>query len=267
MINLKVNNKPVDFVTSKFPDGTRQIWQLNSEVDPWDTAKIDFIWANDQAEIFDLFMLIDLLRNKNPEFYIHLNIPYLCFSRQDKDITNKSTFALHSFANLLNSKKLNLITSFDVHSKVAQKLIKNFVNIKPDDFHLTIYNKFKPDHIFYPDEGAAKRYSRAINQIQLYGEKVRNQLTGNIEGYRIVNSSFHDLKGKRVLIVDDIIDAGATFVAAAKSLKELEVGEIGLCTSHALYSKGKEPLIEAGISCFFTTNSLKSNEGEYKVYE
>jgi len=48
----------------------------------------------------------------------------------------------------------------------------------------------------------------------IYGEKVRDQLTGNITSYKVIG----DPAGKNVLIVDDICDGGMTFKLLAKDL-------------------------------------------------
>ena len=263
MISLRSDGKLIEFKTTKFSDGTTQCWQMK------DAGKmcinlITFVWENDVSEIFNLLQIIDLVRSENSDAHIHLSIPFMPFSRQDKAPCNKSTFALHTFAALLNSKSLNLVTSFDVHSDAASKLINQFVNVKPDEFQYQAYNKFKADVIFYPDAGAAKRYSRGNH---LYGAKIRNQTSGEITGYNIMNVNKLNIEGKRVLIVDDLADGGATFIEAAKELTKLGVSDLGLCVSHGLFSKGYEALRSAGISEFYTTNSIMKNKEEYNVYE
>lgn len=267
MIRLKVNGDVIDFTTSVFPDGTSQVWKLSRDVKDATYVKIDFVWENKESEVLQLLQLIDLVRQSGNEPYINLNMPYLPYARQDKDVSSETTFALHSFANLLNSKKIDQITSFDIHSKVAKKLIKNLHNIKPDEFHLKSYNRFKADEIFYPDAGAASRYSLGINHIQLFGEKVRNQLTGVIDRYRLVNKNSFDLNGKRILIVDDLCDGGATFIMAVKALQEFNPSCIGLCVSHGVFSKGLEEMKAAGISEFYYTNSLVKNKDGFNIYE
>jgi len=264
MITLKVNQKPVTFETSIFPDKTSQVWHLNSDLFNAH-YQITFHWEGNEAEIFHLCQLVDLIRYNADDAYIHVTIPYLPFARQDKPVSQNCTFALTTFANLLNSKKLDIVSSFDVHSNMAGKLIRNFHNTTPEMFHYTTHVKYKPDVVFYPDAGAAKRYSKANNEIILYGEKVRNQQTGTIEGYRVCNSGLFDLQDKRVLILDDLCDGGATFITAAKALKELGVKNIALCVSHGLFSKGLEEMKAAGIIEFFTTNSLITNKEGYNI--
>lgn len=265
MIKLRADGKEVEFEISKFPDGTSQVWQLKYEFSMLNYFHIDWIWENDETEILHVCQLIDLLKAQSPSCFIYLNIPYLPYARQDKGISNKTTFALTTFATILNSKNVNVVTSFDAHSNAPNYAIKKFQSVSPWDFHNRVYKDFQQDFSFYPDVGAAKRYGMQ-QEIMLFGEKVRNQVTGNIEGYKIVNADQFDLKGKKILITDDICDGGNTFIHATKALKEFGVGEIGLCVSHGIFSKEFRYMHDAGISKFYTTNSLKKNFSENKDF-
>lgn len=266
MIILRGNGEGIPFEATTFPDGTSQVWKA-STLSKYNQFGIQFIWDKNEAEIFHLFMLIDLIRSYVPNALITLYMPYLPYARQDKGVDSGSTFALSTFASLLNSKNLNLVSSFDVHSKEATKLINNFYLIKPTSFHKAVREDFKPDVIFYPDAGAALRYRVADNEIMFYGNKVRDQDTGKITGYELLNRKLIDVKDKKILIVDDICDGGATFITAANELMKLSPKEIALCVSHGVFSKGFDEMKAADISKFYYTNSILKNKDGYKVYE
>lgn len=256
MIKLKQNNKYIDFDTTIFPDGTSQTWKFKGlEKTP---VTIEWYWENNEAEIFHLFSLCEFLANEGIYYTKELEIPYLPYARQDKPIGNSTTFNLSVFANVINELEFNKVTTFDVHSIVASKLIRRLEVISPKNFHKQVQKDFKPDLWFYPDKGAYTRYRQTNldNEIVLYGEKFRDPETGVISAYKISNTGYFDLKGKRVLIVDDICDGGATFITAAQALKALGVGEIGLAVSHGIFSKGYVGLVDAGVTSFYTTNSL-----------
>jgi ribose-phosphate pyrophosphokinase len=57
----------------------------------------------------------------------------------------------------------------------------------------------------------------------------------------------------RCLIVDDICDGGATFVALARKLREAGAIEVSLFVTHGIFSKGKD--LE-GIDNIYTTGSF-----------
>ena len=84
---------------------------------------------------------------------------------------------------------------------------------------------------FYPDEGSMKRYSGMINMPYAFGMKKRDWETGKILGLDVMNADL--VKGKNVLIVDDICSRGGTFLHSAKALKEAGAERIFLYVTHA----------------------------------
>lgn len=259
----KFSTKEYSVRPTIFPDGTSQIWQLPEEMLNQKEYKIVWNFA-EEREIFDIVNLAMLLE-KDPDTYIHLHIPYLPYARQDKDVTNSTTFSLHTFAHIINSCQFDLVTAVDVHSPTkTTQLIKNFENIQVEDVHQGIIDRWCVDCLVYPDAGAASRYEH-YNVPFTYFDKVRNQTTGEIEGLQC--RDFNLVKdSKRFLILDDICDGGRTFIEVAKILKEYNPdAQIVLFVTHGIFSKGKEVLYNAGISDVFTTNSLMNNPMGYEV--
>jgi len=69
--------------------------------------------------------------------------------------------------------------------------------------------------MFYPDEGAVKRYADSFNKEFVYGIKVRNKETRVIDDYRI-EGDVENVKGKDILMIDDICASGKTLTNALK---------------------------------------------------
>lgn len=247
-----------------FPDGTSQVWKLPQEI--LDDPNLSITWNFEaEREIIDLLSLRELL----PNHRIHLHIPYLPYARQDKEVSNATTFNLEVLAQLLNMLVLDKVTSVDVHNPDrAYRLIDGFENISAYSFLGDTINKTKPDYIVFPDQGARMRY---IEMAQHYDhiccDKVRDQLTGNILSHEI-SVETGELRGdSKMLIIDDICDGGATFISVAKTLRE-EYGKkltIDLCVTHGIFSRGKTHLLENGINNIYTTNSLIKNGDGFDV--
>ena len=113
--------------------------------------------------------------------------------------------------------------------------------------------------MFYPDEGAMKRYSSMFDCPYAFGIKKRDWATGQIQGLE-VSGQKELVEGSTILIVDDICSKGGTFYHSAKALKELGAGKIYLYISHCENTifEGeilKDDLIER----VFTTNSIFTN--------
>lgn len=253
-----------------FPDGTSQVYNL--KILPKEINGCIIKWNfESEAEFIHIAQLKTLL-DKNHNYGTILELPYLPYARQDKEVSNESTFAKKTFCNLLYSLDFKKIITYDVHSNTGYNIMNSelWENRKAEHIHKVI-EASNPDVIFYPDGGALDRYSnmflgyhRTINMLpKAYGTKVREQSTGNILSYEVINHK--SLFDKNVLIVDDLCDGGATFIEAAKKLRLLGANNIDLCVSHGIFSKGRSHLTENGIRNIYTTNSLIKNANGFEV--
>lgn len=250
---LYLNDKPVQ--VTMFPDNTSQVWKLPADITVNDDNKYDTVkWEfSHEGEFLQLAQLADLIE----KVYRHdwkLILPYLPYGRQDKNFSNEATFALRTFAYLLNSLGTFCVEILDPHSEVAIELIDNSVAVYPTDIvHKLVYSE-DIDVLCYPDSGAVKKYSKMYSECIpvldgfIYGEKVRDQATGHITSYKLVG----DPKDKNVLIVDDICDGGMTFKLLAKDLLEAGAKSVRLFVTHGIFSKGVRTLRESGILRVFT---------------
>lgn len=243
-----------------FSDGTSQVWKLPEElVDAWE---VNIVWHfESEAEIMHLLSLRRLLYT-NP---MTLHMPFLPYARQDKKVSNTSTFNLEIFADLLNGMRFSEVTAVDTHNYIAAgQLIKNFRDIEPDDFHKRVISEVKPKCIVFPDHGASERYGFPEFPVVVM-DKHRDGKTGNILRLKLERGTSL-VKGK-VLIVDDICDGGLTFIMAARALKEINPNiEIHLAVTHGIFSKGLKPLIDEEIIVHCYNSLNKSFTGAYNVH-
>ena len=110
--------------------------------------------------------------------------------------------------------------------------------------------------MFYPDEGAGKRYSGMIPLPYAFGIKKRDWKTGNILGLDVAGD-VESISGKNILIVDDICSKGGTFFFSAKKLKELGAKNIYLHITHCENTIFEGQLLSGElIKRIYTTNSI-----------
>lgn len=243
---IRINDVPVH--TTVFPDNTTQVWKLPEEILKSGSRVVVFWDFCHEGEFLQLAQLKALL--DSCAIWADLRIQYLPYARQDKEVSNDTTFALRPFAALLNSLKFDTITCLDPHSPIAEFLIDNCFSLYPIAEMYGALEATESDAICYPDKGAKSKYEALFSSKihTLYGEKDRDPLTGHINNY----SLFGDPKNKRVLIVDDICDGGMTFRLLAAQLLKAGASEVNLFTTHGIFSKGLRCLQEAGISRIFT---------------
>ena len=189
---------------------------------------------------------------------INLIMPYIPNARMDRVKSDDEVFTLKWFADFSNALGFDSVVVRDPHSTVSEALINRIVS---DDEVERIANQLrthlcKKQFLFcYPDEGAAKRYASKINGEYVFCIKHRDWRTGKIQ--RLELTSPETVKGRNVLIVDDICSRGGTFTFTAQALKDAGAKEVFLYVTHCENTIEKGSVLTDGlISHVFTTSSI-----------
>ncbi len=254
---LKLNDKIVQL--GHFPDGTLLIKEnIPTDYIAYRSAEITWKYEND-AETMALLYLTKHLKAHGVD-RIHLNMPYIPNARQDRVKVDEDVFTLKYFAEFINSLGFASITVLDPHSSVSEALIDRIVVTKPTHYIAKAIERIGDNDLmmFYPDEGAMKRYSACADKPYAFGIKKRDWSTGMINGLDVAGA-VELISGSRILIVDDICSRGGTFYHSAKKLKELGAAEIYLYISHCENTILDGEVLTSGlIERVFTTDSLLS---------
>ena len=259
---IKLNNKIID--VNHFPDGTLL---LKQSINLYKGTVNIITWHyENNEELITLIFLVKHLQEHGID-KIDLSMPYLPNARQDRVKNSEDIFTLKYFAEIINSLNFGCIQMMDVHSNVGTALINRGFSCFP---YLPIQeakNDCKPDMVFFPDEGAMKRYSGEIKMPYAFGVKNRDWKTGEIKGLDVITNC--DVKDKTILIIDDICSRGGTFYHSAKKLKELGAKEIYLYITHCENTILEGELLTSGlIEKVYTTNSIFTKEHEkIEVFE
>ncbi len=258
---LNLNDKKVDL--GHFPDGSLLIKEnVPKSFDCERSAIITWKYEND-AETVALIYLAKHLKAHGIE-KIRLEMPYIPNARQDRVKTDEDVFTLKYFAEVINSLGFSEVTVLDPHSSVSEALIERIVAKTPENYISRVISRIGSENLmmFYPDEGAMKRYSAMADKPYAFGIKKRDWETGKICGLDVAGAA-EMIKGSRVLIVDDICSKGGTFYHSAKKLKELGAAEIYLYISHCENTIMKGEVLTSGlIEKVFTTDSIFTGNHE-----
>ena len=257
---IKVNNNELEKKT--FPDGTPNI-QLFPEFKSDSYDQIEITWEFDSMEeLFILQCIVDYYKGKE----LFLYMPYIPNARMDRIKSYEENFSLKVFANFINSFNFAKVYVNNVHSNVSEALINNIVSCDDQALICGVISRERPDVIFFPDEGACKRYSDlyVIKNSKLpvaFGIKKREWSTGKILGLDVISDV--DLKDKKVLIIDDICSAGGTFKFSSMKLKEMGAKEVNLYVTHCEDNIQNGDLLKTDlISRIYTTDSILHIEDE-----
>lgn len=253
---IKINNKKIE--VNHFPDNTQL---LNYQVENETEFNISWCYDNDE-ECMTLWYLVHHIRTKcNHNIKINLDMYYTPNARFDRVKDDDAVFTLKYFSDFINSFNFDKVVVYNVHSNVSEALIDKVVNIDPIFDVDAVISDYKPDVIYFPDEGACKRYVD-LDSVKksglpvIFGIKKRDFATGKILGLDVVSDI--DLKEKKVLIVDDIISKGFTFFYSGNKLKELGAVSIGLYASHCedTILDGELLKDKSPIDIIYTTDSI-----------
>ena len=222
----------IDLKPSHFPDNTLLLKISNEIISLCENANeivIDWFYEND-AELFTLICVKRYIDEHFEDCKIYLNMPYIAHARMDRVKNEEDVFTLKYFCEVINSLNFNAVWVRDAHSNVSLALLNTVFEGPISNYIVNAIMKSNSDVLFFPDEGAMKRYSGGFQMPYAFGMKKRDWETGKILGLDIINADA--VKGKNILIVDDICSRGGTFYHAAKALKAAGAKSISLYVTH-----------------------------------
>ncbi|MFG6368010.1 MAG: ribose-phosphate pyrophosphokinase [Lachnospiraceae bacterium] len=262
---IRINNKKI--VINHFPDGTlllKETFENTTELEQRDT-EIEIKWNYENNE--ELLAIYFLTRHLQEAGWhrIILNMPYIPNARQDRVKNPEDVFTLKYFAELINSLAFTEIRVLDAHSNVSLALFDRVKQYTPQQYIERVIAEIeqstgKKPLMFYPDEGAEKRYSSMVALPYCFGLKQRDWSTGEITGLSAAGE-IGRIAGSDVLIVDDICSYGGTFIRSAETLTALGAKNLYLFVSHCEDSALKGKLCTCGyFKRIYTTDSIFRKE-------
>ena len=265
------NQNTVVIKPTDFPDGTKLIKYNPTFVDG--AYRITWLYDND-AELFQLIALVKHLQSK-AGCRIWLNLPYVPNARMDRVKNSDEVFTLKAFADTINWLGFEGVTICNPHSTVSEALFDR-VSVDFDcvyeDVKMALHFAATDRDVvlYFPDEGACKRYSDLLSPLGLpvaFGIKKRDWKTGKILGIDI--AGYDDLKGKNILMIDDICAYGGTFYYSACALKDKGANDISCYVTHlenSVMDKEKGKLIQGDlIKTIYATNSIFRGVANHKI--
>lgn len=164
-------------------------------------------------------------------------VPYLAYSRQDKDKPGES-LATNWIGSLLKGSGIDEVLTVDVHSERDKQLFPlPLISISPAEIFAEAIKKHRLTDatVVAPDNGAISRCETVKKAAGMsmgdtpYFEKKRTE-----KG--ILHSGPVGRVGARAVIIDDMLDTGGTLVSACEKLRAAHVGEIYILVTHGLFT-------------------------------
>lgn len=186
--------------------------------------------------LFELLLMVDAAKRASA-YKIAAVVPYFGFARQDRKDKPRVSIGAKLVADLLEAAGISRIMTMDLHADQIQ----GFFNVPVD--HLYSSTIFVPyieqlglDNVVIaaPDMGASKRanaYSSHLKTEMAICYKLRKK-PNVVDQMRIIG----DIKGKNVIIVDDLIDTAGTLTMAAKMMMDNGAKSVRAMATHPVLS-------------------------------
>lgn len=271
MINILLGNNLLETKTIRFSDGAVSVQIKNLPETFQGKLKFDLVVspktpvASVREELSLVLDSLDSTFNRD-EFEVYLIMPYFPHARADRVFERGMGCPLKSFCQFLTNRKFDAIYVEDVHNLAAVRAFAPDLNIIENTqvqcFAETVNANFKKqwDYVVAPDKGAVEK-AKAIAQLLdvpiLFMDKERDVTDGRILSMSLQGDAAA-IKGKNILIPDDITDGMGTHIWAANILKgEHKANAVDLYVTHAICSRGLKQAEQ--IDHIFTRNIVGNN--------
>ncbi|HEX3035709.1 MAG TPA: ribose-phosphate diphosphokinase [Thermodesulfobacteriota bacterium] len=258
-LTLGIDGARGKYISKTFSDGEKYV-RVEEEIKGkvWVIAN-----TNPPADnLLELFFLLDALQRLSND--IHLLIPYFAYARQDKITQRGEPLSAKVICDFLRHFPLKKIIVVHIHSKRIKEYLV-YENLLP--LHLVSSIVGQMDIVAAPDKGGipfATMVGREHGLPVVYVEK-RRLTDKKVE----VTSLSGEVRGKRVMIVDDMITTGSTITKATEKLMDEGAEEVHVYATHGIFSEdAREKLEKSPVKHIYVTNSLPQKaDGKIKVID
>ena len=222
---------------------------------------------NDQ--LVGVLATIDLVRLMKAHSIVVL-LPYLPYARQDESVCKRYQGAVFMLGRCLKALGVQMLATCDLHAPdIVDTYPVKIHHFSTEDFwkpvvleHIIKDGDIRSFCIVSPDKGGEARAHTLATLLKTshgYMRKVRLD-TDIAKSLDLVG----DVKGKQVILLDDIIDTGRTATSACDLLLKSGARAVHGCFTHGVFSRGSvHRLAESNFESIFVTDSIVGTELEY----
>jgi ribose-phosphate pyrophosphokinase len=263
MIAAILRQPLIETAVHHFSDGEIQV-NIGETVRGCDVFVIQSIQDPVNENFMELEIILDALHRASAHT-INVVVPYLAYSRSDTKSSSREPITAKLVANLLQLTGMDRLITVDLHASQIQ----GFYSVPVDHLHaIPLLGQYFLDNgiatkedddivVVSPDHSGAKL---ARNFGQYFNAPIAIVDQRGARYDTEVHDIIGDVKDKKCIIVDDIIDTGSRISSSTKSVMAAGAKKVYVAATHALLSKNAtEVLNELPIEQIVVTDTIKHN--------
>ncbi len=255
-IATKLKSKYVGCDLRVFPDGEGKITLRSRPAGK--IIVVQSVYPPVDSNLVRVLALVSQARKYSAQVYAV--IPYMGYARQDREFLPGEIVTMSLVGKMLKAAGATRVIVVDIHSMMALKHFpipaKNATAIGELARYFGKLSLHDP-LVVSPDMGGLER---ARNFASLMGldyialKKHRDRRTGEVS---IKSPDHSEVRGRDLILVDDMISTGGSIVKAAEHLKRQKCGRVYASCTHALLIGDAEKRIrKAGVAKIVSTNTI-----------
>ncbi len=224
-----------EIMVSRFSEGEIRI-KINEDVRGRDVFLIQPTCPPVNDNVMELLIILDAFRRASAR-RITAVLPYYGYARQDRKDQPRVPITAKLLANIITEAGADRVLTMDLHAQQIQ----GFFDIPVDHLYAfpVICSHFKKKKlknltVVSPDVGGikmARAYAKGLNADLAIVDKRRTG-PSEVEAMNLIG----EVKGRTVLIPDDMIATGGSLVEAVNALVKFGAGDIYASCTHAILS-------------------------------
>jgi len=241
------------------------------ELEGMDVIYVQSTAPAQSQHLIELFLTVENIKRREAKKLI-LVVPYLAHARQDKEFVRGEAISNQVIGKIMKNLGVDYLLTVDVHfnREVGEYIYEgiNAYNVTAagalaryirDELGIISPKIIIPD---YGHKPIAEFITPILGDDITFGRKVRK----GESKVTIVFPEKEDLKGRTVVIFDDMISTGTTSVATAENLKRSNASKIVLAVTHTLYmNNARDKLLRAGIDKIVATDTIPKEDSIISV--
>ncbi|KKW23390.1 MAG: Ribose-phosphate pyrophosphokinase [Parcubacteria group bacterium GW2011_GWA2_51_12] len=254
----------------KFPDGDSHVHLPPIPAGKQEITIFHRLYPHQNDSIVELLLILGSLVSDGHR--VSVVVPYLPYARQDKKKMDGEVKSAEALCDLLHRAGCAKLITFDCHFLNAEGpaeygglAIENLSMGEALIEHAKKIFGLEPFEVIGPDGGAAYLVK---NWGGKHLTKVRGEYDANsAHKQRHIESLTGDMgvKGKNVLILDDMISSGSTMARALEMAREQGAEKIGCAATHGLFLHNALDKLQKVADFVFSSDTIVSSRAEVSI--